>query len=75
MSPCFQNLKLILSRLNRCSRPYGIKLICSVNFFVALQLNAAHGLLILQVFVIHNDLPQPVGLLWASDQLVAETVT
>jgi hypothetical protein len=25
--------------------------------------------------IIHNDAPQSVGLLWASDQLVAETST
>jgi hypothetical protein len=45
-------------------------------FYVALQPNAGHGLLILEVFwIIHNDAPQLVGLLWTSDQLVAETST
>ena len=45
-------------------------------FFVALRLNAGHVLLILEVFYItHNDAPQSVGLLWTSDQLVAETST
>jgi hypothetical protein len=46
-------------------------------FSVALRLNASHGLLILEVFfyITHNDAPQSVGLLWMSDQLVAETST
>ena len=45
-------------------------------YFVALRPNAVHGLLILEVFLItHNDAPQSVGLLWTSDQLVAETST
>jgi len=45
-------------------------------FFMALWPNAGHGLLILDVFYItHNDAPQSVGLLWTSDQLVAETST
>ena len=45
-------------------------------FSVALRPNAGHGLLILEVFyIIHNDAPQSVGLLWTSDQLVAETST
>jgi hypothetical protein len=48
-----------------------------VDFFsVALRLNAGHGLLIHEVFQItHNDAPQSLGLLWTSDQLVAETST
>ena len=45
-------------------------------FSVALRPNTGHGLLILEVFQItHNDTPQSVGLLWTSDQLVAETST
>jgi hypothetical protein len=45
-------------------------------FALALRPNAGHGLLILEVFYItHNDAPQPVELLWTSDQLVAETST
>ena len=45
-------------------------------FAVALRPNAGHGLLILEVFQItHNDATQSVGLLWTSDQLVAETST
>jgi hypothetical protein len=34
-----------------------------------------HGLLIREVSRSHNDSPQTAGLLWASDQLVAETTT
>jgi len=42
-------------------------------FFVALRPNSGHGLLILEVFwITHYDAPQSVGLLWTSDQLVAE---
>jgi len=33
------------------------------------------GLLILEVSRSHNDAPQSVGLLWTSNQLVAETST
>ena len=45
-------------------------------FPLALRPNAGHGLLIHEVFQItHNDAPQSVGLLWTSDQLVAETST
>jgi len=47
-----------------------------VFFSVALRPNAGQGLLILEVSRIkHNDAPQSVGLLWTSDQLVAETFT
>jgi hypothetical protein len=46
-----------------------------IFFAVALQPNAGHGLLILEVPRSHNDAPQSVGLLWTSDQLVAETST
>jgi len=34
-----------------------------------------YGAPILDVFITHNDAPQSVGLLWTSDQLVAETST
>jgi hypothetical protein len=45
-------------------------------FFVALRPNAGHGLLILEVSGSHkNDAPQSLGLLWTSDQLVAEAST
>jgi hypothetical protein len=39
---------------------------------VALRPNAGHGLLIAEVSRSHSDAPQSVGLLWTSDQLVAE---
>ena len=42
---------------------------------VALRPNAGHGLLIHEVSRSHNDATQSVGLLWTSDQLVAETST
>ena len=45
-------------------------------FSVVLRPNAGHGLLILEVSRnTHNDAPQSVGLLWTSDQPVAETST
>jgi hypothetical protein len=45
-------------------------------FSLALQPSAGYGLLVHEVFVItHNDVPQSVGLVWTSDQLVAETST
>jgi hypothetical protein len=42
---------------------------------VALRPNADHGLLILEVSRSHSDTPQSVGLLWTSDQLVAQPST
>jgi hypothetical protein len=42
---------------------------------VALRPNSGHGLLILEVFYITHDAPQSLGLLWTSDQPVAETPT
>jgi hypothetical protein len=43
---------------------------------LALQPSAGYGLLVPPGFVItHDDAPQSVGLLWTSDQLVAETFT
>ena len=45
-------------------------------FSVALRPNVGHGLLILEVSRSHNyDTPHSVGILWTSDQLVAETST
>jgi hypothetical protein len=46
-------------------------------FFVAVELppNAGHGLLILEVSKSHTTTYQSVGLLWMSDQPVAETST
>jgi hypothetical protein len=41
---------------------------------VALQPSAGYGLLV-RGFMITHDAPQLVGLLWTSDQLVAETTT
>ena len=41
---------------------------------MALQPNAGHGLLLLYE-VTHNDAPQSVGILYTSDQPVAETST
>jgi hypothetical protein len=46
-----------------------------IFFYVALQPNAGYGLLIHEVFEITHDAPQSVGLLWTSDQSVAETST
>jgi hypothetical protein len=41
---------------------------------LALQSRAGYGLLVPRGFLItHNDAPQSVGVLWTSDQLVAET--
>jgi hypothetical protein len=43
-------------------------------FSLALQPSAGYGLLVSRDFLItHSDAPQSVGLLWTSDQLVAET--
>jgi hypothetical protein len=43
-------------------------------FSLALRPSAGYGLLVPRGFLItHNDAPQSVGLLWTSDQLVAET--
>jgi hypothetical protein len=42
---------------------------------VALGPNAGHGHFILDFYITPKDAPQSVGLLWTSDQLVAETST
>ena len=56
--------------------PLFITNIFNIIFSVELRPNAGHGLLILKVsYSTHNDTPQSVGLLWTSDQLVAETST
>jgi hypothetical protein len=45
-------------------------------FSLALQPSAGYGFLVSRCFLItHNDAPQSVGLLWTSDQLVAENST
>ena len=46
--------------------------LCNV-FFAAPRPNASHGLLILEVCRSHSDTQRLVGLLWTSDQLIAET--
>ena len=46
-----------------------------VCLFVAQQPPVGHALPILDVSRSHNDAAQSVGLLWTSDQLVAETST
>jgi hypothetical protein len=50
---------------------------CTLYFFfaVALRPNAGHGLLIHEVSGSYKTTPHSVGLLWTSDQLVAETST
>jgi hypothetical protein len=42
---------------------------------LSLQPSAGYGLLVARGFLITHDAPQSVGLLWTSDQLVAETST
>jgi hypothetical protein len=59
----------------------GLSCVCIRNFIVllfsvTLQPSAGYGLLVSRGFLItHNDAPQSAGLLWTSDQLVAETST
>jgi hypothetical protein len=57
-----------------------IQLILTQNYYLfnislALQPSAGYGLLVSRGFLITHDAPQSVGLLWTSDQLVAETST
>jgi hypothetical protein len=47
----------------------------SICLFLAEQPPAGQGLLIHEVSMSHNDVPQSVGPLWTSDQPVAETST
>jgi hypothetical protein len=59
---------------------YGLLWHCSPALWlwppVALQPSAGYGLLESRGFLVtHNDTPHSVGLLWTSDQLVAETST
>jgi hypothetical protein len=59
-----------------CSQLLFLWLCSQLLFSLALQPIAGYGLLVHEVFVItHNDAPQSVGILWASDQLVAKTST
>jgi hypothetical protein len=45
------------------------------NVSLAMQPSTGYGLLVPRGFLIINKAPQSVGLLWTSDQLVAETST
>jgi hypothetical protein len=47
--------------------------VCLFCLFLAQQSPVSQSLLIEEVSRSHNDAPQTVGLLWTSDQLVAET--
>ena len=49
------------------------EVILFVCLFLARQPPVGHGLLIHKVSRSHSDTPQSVGLLWTSDQLVAES--
>jgi hypothetical protein len=50
--------------------------IAIILFSLALQSSAGYGILVSRgFFITHNDAPQSVGLLWMSDQLVAENST
>jgi hypothetical protein len=54
----------------------GLLLLLLLLLSLALQSSAGYGLLVSRGFLItQNDAPQSVGLLWMSDQLVAETST
>jgi hypothetical protein len=53
----------------------GIRFVC-LFVSLALQPSAGYGHLVSLGFLItYSDAPQSVGLLWTSDQLVAETST
>jgi hypothetical protein len=55
---------------------YYYYLLSLLLFSLALQPSAGYGLLVKRGFLItHNEAPKSVGLLWTSDQLVAETST
>ena len=45
------------------------------NFFMARQPPVGQGLFVVEASRSHSDTPHSVGLLWTSDQLVAETST
>jgi len=60
--------------LDRTGNFFLIFLLPQKYLFVALRPNSGHGLLILDVSRLHTTTkPQWVGLLWTSDQLVADT--
>jgi hypothetical protein len=46
-----------------------------ILFSLALHPSTGYGLVPRGFLITHNDAPQSVGLLWTSDQLVAETST
>jgi len=48
---------------------------CTQNLTLRLLMSYIYGAPILDVSRSHNDAAQSVGLLWTSDQLVAETST
>ena len=52
-----------------------LPIVWSYLLFMAWQLLMGHGLLIIEASRSHSDTPQSVGLLWTSDQPVAETST
>jgi hypothetical protein len=53
-----------------------IPLFLSLSLSLTVQSSAGFGLFVPRGFLItHNDAPQSVGLLWTSDQFVAETST
>jgi len=61
-----------LSSINESNnRKYPI----TIYLFLAQRPPVGQGLLIHEVSRSHDDAPQSVGLLWTSDQLVAETST
>jgi len=47
----------------------------SIYFFIPLQPLVGHSLLIIEASRSHSDTPHSVGLLWTSDQPVAQTST
>jgi len=72
----FMNRGEFLDQLMKCSPLKSDDVPYNFLFAVALRPNAGHGLLILEVSRSHkNNALQSVGLLWTSDQLVAETST
>ena len=48
---------------------------CLPKFFMARELPVGQGLFIIKFCRSHSNTPQSVGLLWTSDQPVAETST
>jgi hypothetical protein len=69
--------RLVEHCLNQLRHPFLPRLfVCLFFGFLALEPSGGSGLLVPRGFLItHNDAPQSVGLLWTSDQFVAETST